>query len=290
MVTTRGFDINVEPSIGYGERLDPRKDRLVKKVFSYAEKILVESHFMERIVQEAGVDSSKIELVPGGVDLRDLSPDVNSSLVREAYSIGSRPVIFTMINDLSRTVKGVEYLLKTVPEVMEANQDVLFLIGGSHVTHKLLQLTRDLSIVDNVLFVGNIPRTQARFFFAAADVVAIPSIMEAAPRVALEAMASSRAVIATEVGGVPELIKDGINGFLVPSRDSSAMAEKIVTLLRQTELKESFGREGRRVTVNRFDIEKRVNRIRSIYIDVLPSHTSLETTPKNDRPTATVQI
>ncbi len=89
---------------------------------------------------------------------------------------------------------------------------------------------------------------------------------------------------------LPELLKDGINGFLVPPRDSSAMAEKIVTLLRQPELKESFGGEGRRVTVNRFDIEKGVNRIHSIYMDVLPSHTNHETTPQNDRPTATVQI
>lgn len=273
VVTTRGGDVNVEPSIGHGHRLDSRKDQAIRDVLAFASKVIVGSHFMAEKTLEAGCDRTKIEYIPGGVDLGMYRPGMNSLLLREAYSIGDRPVVLTLINNLTRPVKGLDYLLKAIPLVKKEFDNILFLIGGSHVTHTMLETARSLSIEDNLLFVGEVPRIQTPIYFAGADLVVVPSLAEAEGLVAIEAMASALPIVASNVGGLPESVQDGINGFLVPPKDVSALAKRIVDLLSLPEQRRRMGKEGRRIATEKFDIKDQISKIYSLYKELADSRT-----------------
>ena len=101
-------------------------------------------------------------------------------------------------------------------------------------------------ISDCVRMVGIRPASEIPLWMNAADVLVLPSLSEGRPNVVLEAMACEVPVVATAVGGTPELVKDGEVGFLVPPKDPAAIAEKILLLLGDKGLRERLGRNGRR--------------------------------------------
>ncbi len=271
VVTTRGGDLNVDPSIGYGHRLDSKKDAAILEVISFATKVFVPSKYMRKLAIEAGCSETQLEDLPLGVDLTMYSPNVNSKLVREAYHIGDRPVVLTMINDLSRSVKGVEYILRAAPDILKSHPGVVFIIAGSKLTDTIFRMSQDLSIQENVLFVGSVPRIQTPFYLGAADVVAIPSIAEAMPVIGMEAMACEKPIVASNVGGVPEILTDEETGYLVAAKDFEGLASKIITLLDKPELRKRMGKRAGVIARERFDIQNQISKIHSVYEEILQS-------------------
>ncbi len=274
VVTTRGGDLDVAPSIGYGHRLDSKKEAAILKVLSFATKVFVPSKFMRKLAIDAGCSETQLEDLQLGVDLKMYSPQVDSKLVREAYHIGSRPIVLTMINDLSRYVKGVEYLMRAAPLILKAHPEVVFIIAGSKLTDALFRMAQDLSIQDNVLFVGSVPRMQTPFYLGATDVVVIPSIAEAMPLGGLEAMACEKPVVASNVGGIPEIVTDGETGYLVAPKDYESIAQKIITLLENPELRKRMGERAGVIARDRFDIQNQISKIHSVYEQILQSRSN----------------
>jgi glycosyltransferase involved in cell wall biosynthesis len=97
------------------------------------------------------------------------------------------------------------------------------------------------------------------------DLLVLPSLSEGLPMVALEAMAHGIAVVGTRVGGVPEVIEDGLSGLLVPSADAGALARAIVTLLRDQALRQAMGEAGRKRVKCWFSVAARAERVLSVY-------------------------
>jgi N-acetyl-alpha-D-glucosaminyl L-malate synthase BshA len=268
VVTLHGYDILVELSVGYGIRLNKCYDVLVKKVLKAADAIIVASKAVFNEAASLVKDVGKIHLIPNGVDTKRFNPKLNGDAVRKRFAIEDKQVIFTLRHH--RPWYGISYLLLAAKLILDKRKDVVFIIGGDGPLldyHKML--ARRLGISSNVFFTGRIPREEVPLYYAASDVVVVPSLQEAWGLVATEAMACGKPVVASRVGGLPDQVIDGYNGFLVPPRDPKALADRILYLLENPSEARRMGLNGRRLAEERFDIEKRVDKIVKLYKEIV---------------------
>jgi glycosyltransferase involved in cell wall biosynthesis len=148
--------------------------------------------------------------------------------------------------------KGFATLLQAAPGVLAQHPGVRFVIAGAgDLDSELQALATSLGIQEQVLFTGNIPWDQTAAAMAMADVFVVPSVLDEAgnvdglPNVLLEAMSAGRAIVASHVAGIPEAIKDGQTGWLVPQKDVPALTEAICATLSDAELRDRLGRAAR---------------------------------------------
>lgn len=267
IVTVHGYDILVEPSVGYGIRLSKRYDLLVRKVLNCADAIICNSKALYDEVLKVVNNEDVAKLIYHGVDLKMFTPmDKNIARARLNLPV-NKHVIFTAKHHWPQY--GIEYLIKSIPEVVSKVGDVLFVIGGDGPLRAFHEsLARSLGVSDYVIFVGQIPRELMPYYYASSDIVVVPSLQESWGLVATEAMASARPVIASNVGGLREQVIDGFNGFLVPPRDPKAIADRILYFLENPSEIEKMGLNGRRLAEERFDIEKRIDKILEVYASI----------------------
>jgi glycosyltransferase involved in cell wall biosynthesis len=268
VVTLHGYDILIEPSVGYGIRLSKRFEALVKRVLNVADAVIVASRAVFNEAESLVRDVGKIHLTPNGVDTRRFNPNLNGNIIRERFAIEDKQVIFTVRHH--KPVYGISYLLLAAKLILDKRKDVAFIIGGDGPLlsyHKAL--ARRLGISSFIFFTGRIPREEVPFYHVASDVVVVPSLQEAWGLVATEAMACGKPVVASRVGGLPDQVIDGYNGFLVSPRDPKALADRILYFLENPSEAKRMGLNGRRLAEERFDIEKRVDKIVKLYKELV---------------------
>ena len=202
-----------------------------------------------------GADMSKVVTIPPGVDLERFSPIPREAAKRRiGIPDEHRNILFAgRIEPLT----GVDTLLKAIALIKRRQPKVVkdvcvAIIGGdpwnddpSEEMARLQEMRQDLGVKESVTFLGAKDQDELPDYYAAAEMVIMPSHYESFGMVALEAMAMGRPVIASEVGGLAFLVRDGKNGFLVPSRDPEALAERIFTLLLDDNCRRDLGRQAR---------------------------------------------
>jgi len=182
----------------------------------------------------AKVTDREIFVVPNGINLNQFT-ERSLTIVKEN---GVKKILF--IGRL-HPVKGVKYLIRAMERVLkEIPEAKLILVGDGKEREMLETLSKQLSINNSVQFVGIVPHEKVHTFLQQADVFVLPSISEGFPNVILEAMACGLPVIATRVGGIPDIIIDGTNGYLVEVKDAHAIAERILLLLQNEILKKEI--------------------------------------------------
>ncbi len=160
--------------------------------------------------------------------------------------------------------KGHPTLLEAWPTVLREVPDAYLLIVGEGSRRETLEAqARDLRIAHRVVFTGR--RDDVPAVTAALDVAVLPSYREAQGLSILEAMALSRPVVASNVGGIPEMITNGVTGLLVPPHDAAALAGSIIRLLRDHPYADTLGRAGHDQVHDRFCIQLMVKAIEDIY-------------------------
>jgi len=169
-------------------------------------------------------------------------------------------------------IKGAEFLIKAIPSIIEAcPQARLTLVGDGREKASLLDLGKKLRIENYIQFVGWVESKDLDAYYEKASIVVVPSICpENFPTVCSEAMSAGRPVIGTVVGGIPEIIDDGVNGYLVEPKNSVQIAEKIVKVFLEGNLEE-FGREARK-KAERFNIEKHIYELEKVYKEVISKY------------------
>ncbi len=156
-------------------------------------------------------------------------------------------------------VKGHEVLLKAFSRVIaERPGATLLLAGDGSEKRKLARLTKKLGLAKSVRFMGRVDAVEE--VYAAADVAVLASYGEGMPNALMEAMAASLPVVATGVGGIPELVADGRTGMLVPAGDSLALSTALSDIFGDPDRAGRMGRAGRKRIENHFSIEKMVRR------------------------------
>ena len=216
-------------------------------------------------------NQEKIELIPNGVDLNIYRPEETGKNVRMEYSLGNARVVGIVGQLILK--KGHKNFINASKIVSDAYQDVKFLIVGEDIIRngkyreELEGLVRSLKLDDKIIFTGyrqDIPQVISVF-----DIFALSSLTEPFGRVLIEAMAMSKPVVATNVGGVPEIVKDGITGILVPPNDPNSMAEAIIHLLKNKEKAYKMGLAGRKRVEEHFSIEINVRKTEELYQEIL---------------------
>jgi len=263
-VTLHGYDVLTEQSVGYGVRLSKRLDSMVTKVIRNADAVICNSSATYKEAFKIRGNRKGLCLIYVSVDVNRFRPDLVGKTVRERLGINGDYIIFTLRNHEPKY--GIEYLIKAVPLVIEKRRDAKFIIGGDGSLRKHHEeLARTLGVKDYIIFTGKIERDEVPYYNAASDIVVVPSLQEAFGLVVSEAMACSKPVIGTNVGGIPEQIVDGVNGFLVETRDPKGIAEKILLLLEDEKLRSNMGKEGRKIVEKKFNIDKNIEKIISLY-------------------------
>lgn len=173
---------------------------------------------MKRIVDR------EIFIVQNGINLEQFN-DCSSTIVKEN---GVKTILFV---GRLHPIKGVMYLIRAMEKVLKEISDVkLVLVGDGEDRRNLEALSVQLGIQKSVQFVGVVPHEDIHIFMQQAYLFILPSLSEGFPGVLLEAMACGLPIIATRVGGIPDIVTDKVNGYLVEKKDSSALAQSITFL------------------------------------------------------------
>jgi glycosyltransferase involved in cell wall biosynthesis len=271
IVTLHGYDILTDSSIGYGSRLDKRVASIIDRVLNGSDAIVVASKIVFDEVSKIVDDVDKIHVIPQGVDIQKFRPNLDGSDIKRKMGIEGSTVVFAL--RWHEPKYGLEYLVNAASIVGKKRTNVLFIIGSDGSLrnyHK--QLTIRLGIEEKVVFTGEIPNSETPYYYAMSDMVVVPSVQEAFGLVVSEAMACGKPVIGTKVGGIPDQIVEGYNGFLVQPKSASELAERILWLADNPTAAKRMGLNGRKTVEEKFDIDKRVDQMISLYKVLLADH------------------
>jgi len=227
------------------------------------DKIICPSPYLARLLKSyCLVDEEKICVVPNGINLEAFDKMHDDDNVLSKYDL-ERDNYVLYIGRLT-PLKGVQYLIKAFKAIKKKYANLkLVIVGTGDFEHYLRNLARG---VKNVVFTGYVdsPRVK-KSLYANCVAVVVPSSYEGLPMVVLEAMACKKAVIASDVGGIPMLIRHGKNGFLTKPGDSRSLKKFIRILLEDPDLRKNMGSFGRKLAEEKFTVDKMVSETLSIY-------------------------
>jgi L-malate glycosyltransferase len=219
---------------------------LVSFITRYSDAITVNSTYMKLQLESIVPDSSKkIRVIPMGIDFKKFERSSEKNFKKRYHASH-------LILTVGRLIdwKGTIFLIESMTDVLHHYPDAkLVIVGTGPEEVSLRTKSIKLGLEDAIVFVGNVNSEDLVAYYHSADVFVLPSInksgrTEALGVVLLEAMASGCPVIGSNVGGIPDIITDGENGFLAPEKNPKAIAEKIVRLLSDTQLWERIKNGG----------------------------------------------
>jgi glycosyltransferase involved in cell wall biosynthesis len=222
-------------------------------------RILVVSEATRSRLAAQGHPAGRLEVVPNGVDLE--RADIGD--VRASLGVADDERLLVHVGRLAPQ-KGQRELLEAVgrlpPDVRVA------LVGEDVEFQGAFRAELEAAADGRAIFTGY--RADARAIIAAADIFVLPSWIEGQPLVVLEAMAEARPIVATAVGGIPELVEDGISGVLVPARNAPALAAALADLLTDAPRARALGVAARRRAEERFSIASSAARVLAVYAEI----------------------
>jgi glycosyltransferase involved in cell wall biosynthesis len=227
-----------EPSRGFRQRV--RQHAAISAVRAADAVVAVSKSAADRLSELASLPRTRIEVIPNGIELDRYDPAgnaVGASRVRRELGLGPDTVA-VLVPAVLRPGKGHDTLLAAVPRVRRHVPDAAFLLAGDGELADALG-ARAQQLGGAVRMLGH--RNDMPGLMAAAAVVCLPSRSEAFPTVLLEAAASGRPVVATRVGGVPEVVDHGRTGILVPPADPAALAQALAELLQDAARRRRLG-------------------------------------------------
>jgi len=225
---------------------------VVRKVLDSADIIISPSEYYINESIFLGKYYDKIVSIPNGINLEDFDIPYSKEECREKLGLPTDKKIILFLGVL-HPKKGPDVLLKAMPRVLSKVPNTELVIAGDGIMRRELEeLSEKLGINDYVNFAGFIPENLKPLYYNSADVFCLPSIMtsESFGIVNLEAMVCSVPVVASKIGGVPDVVKDRENGLLIPPKDPDALADAIIYLLENEDVRKKMGKNAREKVKN----------------------------------------
>lgn len=218
--------------------------------------IAVSEKTKEDFLRQKQIPKDKISVIYNGVDCEKFSPKISGELIRETYSLGDYQLILTVSGNI--LLKGTIFALYALREIVKVLPKVKLIVVGINEKNRerLYLIIKNLGIQDNVILIASVPNYRMPIYYSAADVVLVPSLSENFPVVALEAMSSGKPVIASKVGGIPELVSNNKNGFLVRPGNVEQIVEALLLLLENKSLRNKMGEMGRKIVEEKYSWKK----------------------------------
>jgi len=232
--------------------------------FMYAHRIIAVSCAVRQHLAHQGVPESRIQVIYNGVELARYHQPPDPRPLRDQLDIPSRDLLIGAVGRLGPE-KGHSYLIEATA-LLVARESLpvrLLIVGEGRNRHGLEQTARRCGIADRVMLPGF--QRDVIPYQAALDIFCLPSLKEGLSLSALEAMALGKPVIASRVGGTPEVVVDGETGLLVEPANPEALAQALAALLRDPRRAHSMGAAGRARVERLFDLERTVDQIEELY-------------------------
>jgi glycosyltransferase involved in cell wall biosynthesis len=228
----------------------------LRSIVRRASRIIAVSRFVKEESQEVlNAPAEKIEVVYNGAQRLQVLNDIRSHQDSLIFFVGHLGVR-----------KGLPYLISALSLIFEKNLNSGAVIAGEGPLKALCQyMSRKLKISHNVLFAGAVTDEERSRLYQAADLCVFPSTYEAFPLVTLEALAAGKPVVASNVGGIPEVVHNGVNGFLVRPRDARAIADAADKILSDKVLATKMSKNARQGIEKDFNWERIAEKTLSIY-------------------------
>ena len=248
----------------HSSRVRSAEDReQLRRLTPHMDRLIAVSRAMVRKIHDEGRDTVPVDLIYNGVDLDRYDHQEPCCTLHEEYDIEPSAQIVGVVARLEPE-KGHPTLLEAWPLVLRAAPNAYLLVVGEGSQRDALERQAGaLGIANRVVFTGR--RDDVPAVTAALDVAVLPSYREAQGLTILEALALSRPVVASNVGGIPEVIDDGVTGLLVPPHDPAALAAAIVRFLTDHPFADTIAKAGHDMVHDRFCIELMVKAIERIY-------------------------
>lgn len=237
-----------------------------------ADRVIALSSAQAHIIHDLGVAASKVVVIPNWMDVSDIPSEDGIARFRGTCQLGSSRVILFVGRLQPR--KGVEYLvdamryMKSEPKVVLIGDELPAYRGSRE---RLVRKAAEYGLKERVIFLGNLSREELAPAYMAADLFVLPSLAEGLPIVLLEAMAFGRCVLATDIPGNRDLVRNGENGVLFEPMNSVELAQHVDFLLNNDDIRLRLGAQARRDVEQKYSPGVILNRIIDVYRQVQES-------------------
>ena len=252
-----------------GKRWNPLRNFFIKKYLKYADKIFAVSDALKKALEQNGIKN--VETMHTGADVDSWCVGGDEIVqFQKKYNLENKKVI--LFGGRLSEAKGGGKALEAMAEIVKEVPDAVLLVAGvmDEYAQAMQEQARRFGIGNSLIFTGWIERNEIKYIYACANIVLVPSIcFDAFPRVVLEAMASGKPVVGTCYGGAPEIIVNGVTGYIVNPFIITEMAEKTLDLLKNPSKAEAFGKAGYEQVKRNFNLEDKVNDYLACYNDFL---------------------
>jgi len=227
--------------------------------------ITLTKRMKQEVIEHTRMPQERISVIPIGTDMQRFDPGLyEQAATRQQFGIPQSKIVIGVLGRLDPQ-KGQEDFIRAIPILMKQQANLHFVIAGDE-TDGLHGYKKKLDDLSSELLVRNViqflPFTNAvPEFMSAIDIFVLPSHAETFGFVLVEAMAMGKVIVATDSGGVPEIITDGSTGFLVPPRNEQALADAILRLLKNRHLQSSFSLRARADALKRFDVAQCIDQL-----------------------------
>ena len=235
-------------------------------VYHLADRVITSGEAVKRVLITAGVSPEKIVTVPAGVDTERFAARVSGDRVRKEFGIEG-PVVGMVA--MFRSSKGHRVFFEAVREIRRMRPDARFLVVGDGIGRPDVEgEIRRLELEKVITLTGY--RRDIPEVMAAMDCLVLPAIRsEGIPQVIVQALALGKPVVASAVGGIPEVIHEGKTGILVPPGNSTALAQAILSVLENLEAARAMALRGREMVQARFNFAQQIDQTEAVYRDLL---------------------
>lgn len=229
--------------------------------------IIAVSEAVKGNITDNGTAPDKVSVIYGGIrPVIELEPH-EKKRIRQKWGIGEEEVLVGMVARLAE-VKGHKYFIDAAEIISRDNNKVRFLVAGTGpLEEELKKLVSRKGLGERFIFTGFIEDVHE--IFNIIDINVISSLSEALCLSLIEGMYVGKPSVGTAVGGIPEVIKDGYSGYLVPAANSEKLADTVLKLVRDPELRKTMGDRGRTLAAERFTAEKMAEGVQSLYEKVI---------------------
>ena len=216
------------------------------------------------------IDPKKIKILPNSVSFDRFNPSINGYEIRRKLNLKKNIILF--VHHLGER-KGPQYLIRALPYVKKELPDcVCIMVGSGPQLAELIDLAKDLGLKNkkDIFFMGGVPSSDIPKFLASADVIVIPSLAEGFSRAIIEGMACGTPVVATTVGGTPEIITHNKTGLLVPPKNQKKLARAILRILDDRTFARRLSKNAYEKTKNKYSLET----VSAKFIQIIENHCS----------------
>jgi glycosyltransferase involved in cell wall biosynthesis len=243
---------------------------LGKRVLPYFDRVIAVSPKIQAELIARGVAPQRIELIHNAIVMENYQPDAyEPKLLRRRFGIPDDGIIVGDVGRLS-SEKGQRDFLTAAQRINRVRKDVYFVLIGDGPDRAMLeQYARELGIAERVFFTGHLQ--DVRPVYQDIDMLALTSYTEGFPNVLLESLSMNRPILATDVGGVADIVEDNVTGRLVQPGDVEGIANGLLGMIQNPDEARRLMANGRQAVVDKFQFSRRVERVQALYRDVVRS-------------------